>query len=186
MNREVTLKHVDGRVVSYPSITAFAKKHHIGKTHISQIMNDGDFDHINIKNHRIFHKQWYDPTPLNKTICFWDDDDNVFEITNIGDWLTISGMNTASFFRLLNGKIGRYSGFSLPNTSKPVWKRKWPLFEYTLQTPTGKIIKTTSLGKVARMSHLNRRGFYYLGSRFSQYRGWRLLEVKELVNYWNE
>lgn len=189
--RPITLKHVDGRLVTYSSITAFAKKHHIGKTHISQILNGGDVDRIKRgRDHRIFHKGWYDPALLNHCICLLHDDDK-FYITNIGDWLVQSGMETSMFFKLLEGKIKYYLGFRLSSTPKlvQVWenrnlveRRPKGRCEYTLLSPKGKIFKTDSLGKIARIAHLNRRGFYYLGTRFSHYKGWKLIEVKELVD----
>lgn len=175
--RPITLKHKDGRIVSYPSITAWAKRHHKSKYHVSQILTDGELP----KNNRVFYQNWYDPTPLNNPITLVNDQEEHVIITNVGDFLCSHKITSRSLFKLLSGKILWNSGLRLPNTPKPVKKYSRPYMEYTFLTPNGKEMTTTNINRLARQCHINSRNLYKLGDDKVTVRGWQLIGCRKLI-----
>lgn len=175
--RAVTLKHKDGRAVSFPSITAWAKRHHQSKTALSQVLNGGDVP----KTNRIFCNGWYDATPLKKPIKLITDDNKIVTITNIGDFICAGHITGNSLFRLLSGKLPWAAGFRLPGTPKPIRKYKRPYFEYTFLSPKKKEIKTRNIHKLAKQLNISSNNLYSLGYGKVIAKGWKLVACKKLI-----
>lgn len=171
--KPVTLKHKNGRVVSYKSSVEFCKKEGLKfPTHISDIKN----------GKRYFYQGWYNPEPTH-SITILDDDDNHLFVDCIPEFIVWSGISIqAANAILFEGAHVR--GFRKKGVDK-IKKFTSPKYEYILVSPNNKEHKTKSIAKLARKYNLCRWSLYDLIRRktriMDNYRGWKFKGVKEII-----
>ena len=165
--KQITLKHKDGRVKTYKSITAFANKHRLSKYHISQILCGN-------KRRGYFYKGWYDPSPVDN-IFLLDDNNNKVLVASVPDFIVKNNLTQRSFNKLIRRQKLYSQGYRHIGTAKPRKKVIYSPFKWTFKDPDGNLHETLSVRKFATSQGLCYRSFYDLGNKTSEYKGWKYI-----------
>jgi Mor family transcriptional regulator len=178
LKKQTTLKSPEGKIITEESISSFCKKYNLDSSAILKVLSKKYKHH---KGWTLPNIELCDYTAIGKQpkeFTLRSPTGEIVKGKNINKFAEENNLHAAHLGAVINGKLKRHKGWSLPDTT--LFGGDAYAIEFSLKSPTGEIIKSRNVAKFCRENNLIEGCIWaVLTQKRISHKGWTLPNPKK-------